>query len=385
VLNSRKLFNSKTITITYWLSILLSTLFIQTACDQDNASGKKVRHARKHLVETYTIKIKDVVYNTTQTGTLVAKRKIKIHNQEEGLLKKLPYFEGDSVKQGDLLAKIDDTLLTAQLNKAIANREQAKQNLSRILRLHKQRIISEDQLIKAQTEYKVALADEQLLQARVSNTKILAPFNGIITLRNKEQDDVVPKFTHLMSMADPSTLIIKIQISELLIAKYKINDKVDILIDALEKHSYTGFINRIHPTIDSDTRQGTLEIRLNPIPKGAKAGQLCRVTLKTTPKPSLSIPFSALRQDKKGEFVYLVKNNQAKRINVRSGLRHGQFVDIPVGLSEHQVLITKGFLGLRPGKKVIDANAPRRKNSNGKQKHSKSDSKQIELKTKHSH
>ncbi len=343
--------------------LVIVCLMSFSSCDSDKSEGRKHRRSA-HLIETFTTLLKPVVYSTTRTGTLIPRRKLNIHNQEEGLLKKLPYFEGDKVKKGDLLVKIDDALLSAQLRKANANSQQAKQNLGRIRRLHKQRLISEDQMVKSQTDYKVALAEEQQLQTRLNNTSILAPFDGVVTLRNKEQGDVVPKFTLIMSIVDPQSLVTQVKISELLIPSYKLGDKVDVLIDALGSQNFTGIINRIHPTIDGDTRQGTLEVKLSPIPQGAKGGQLCRVTLNSSPKLSISIPAIALRQDKKGEFVYVVEKGKkdliVKRMGVRSGLRHGDMVTIPFGLDANVKIVSKGFLGIRPGKKVVDAKAKRR-------------------------
>ncbi len=304
---------------------------------------------------------------------------------------------GDVVKKNTLLVKIDGALITALLAKATATREQARQNLVRNQRLSRKQLVSADQLIKAQTTYKIASAEEKLLRIRIRNTRITAPFTGIVSDRLAEQGDVVSKHRQVLTMIDPTTYIINVQISELLIPYYKVNDTVSIQIDALGSKKIRGKIVRIHPTINPATRQGTLEIRMHTIPAGTKAGQLSRVTLTSHPRTGFSVPFNSLRRDKEGEFVFVVtqkKSNPASspkrsepttahktsiakqkpskpkkmpikmaltitRLSVRSGLRHGTLVEVPEGLIENMRVVKQGFLGLRPGKKIliVDSNA----------------------------
>jgi membrane fusion protein (multidrug efflux system) len=317
------------------------------------AAGRKHRRNRRAaLVEVYTARISPVIYKTTRTGTLTAKSVVKIHNQEEGLIKKLPYHAGDHVKKGDILVQIDDALLRSQLNKASASRRLKHENYRRFLTLSKRKLVSDDQLIKAKTEYQIALAEEKLLQTRVNNTSIKAPFDGVISARNAEPGDAVSKYTHLMTILDPKSLVIRVNISELLIPNYKVGSPAKIRIDALANQVYDGSVARIYPTVDSQTRQGTIEISLTSIPAGAAMGHLCRVTLKSEARESLIVPFKALRRDQKGEFVYIIRKGKARRRTVRSGLRHKRYVDIRSGLKPGTQVVTKGFFNIRAGKPV---------------------------------
>lgn len=383
------------------LLLLLAVVFL-ASCAESGKSSKK-RPARAHWVTGFTIKPQPIVLTTTRTGTIGVKRTVKLFSQEEGEITKLSVDKGDRVEKNALLVKIEDALIVALLAKASATREQARQNMVRNQRLSRRQLVSADQLIKAQTSFKIASADEKLLKIRVKNTKISAPFSGIITERVADKGDVVAKHRHILTLIDPATYVIKVQISELLIPHYKINDKVDIQIDALGSKRFEGRIIRIHPTIDSATRQGTLEIKMQTNPMGVKTGQLCRVTLTSAPRTGLSIPFNSLRRDKDGEFVFLVvkakprkkkhskgpspdpvksglsaENSDSKRPkapsnkprkpiirltvkrqSVRSGLRHGTLVEIPEGLVTGMTVVNRGFLGLRPGKPVtvVDPNS----------------------------
>ncbi|VAW77914.1 Probable Co/Zn/Cd efflux system membrane fusion protein [hydrothermal vent metagenome] len=394
------------------LCILLSTIFLLQSCSESGKTSKKRRHARSHLVTIYTVKPEPIILTTTRTGTIGLKRSVKLFSQEEGEITKLLVDRGDTVKKNSLLVKIDDSLITVLLAKAKATREQTRQNLIRNQRLSRKQLVSKDQLIKAQTSYKIATADEELLKIRIRNTQIVAPFTGIISDRLADPGDVIAKHRHVLTLIDPSTYIINVKISELLIPHYKTNDSVNIQIDALGSINFKGKIVRIHPTIDPATRQGTLEIQMNSTPKGIKAGQLSRVTLTSHPRTGFSIPFNSLRRDKEGEFVYVVTTNKkkhaqhpshtktstqksdqrkplsaekgnakhskrsasqltVKRHKVRSGLRHGILVEIHEGLQQEMKIVERGFLGLRPGKAILVVNGKKKKDSHtAKQKSS---------------
>lgn len=126
-----------------------------------------------------------------------------------------------------------------------------------------------------------------------------------------------------------------------------------VKIDALGDAVHEGRITRIHPGIDPVTRRGMVEVELQPVPAGAAPGQLCRVELNTHAAKRQVIPFSALRRDNRSEYVFIVgEENKAQRINITSGLRLAEKIEITDGLNDGQRVITKGFLGLVPGKKV---------------------------------
>jgi membrane fusion protein (multidrug efflux system) len=133
-------------------------------------------------------------------------------------------------------------------------------------------------------------------------------------------------------------------------------DGVDVRIDALGDGVWPGRIGRIHPTIDPRTRQGTVEVELAPVPPGARAGQLCRATLRTAESRRKVLPFAALRHDREGEYVFVVADGKAQLRRVRSGLRLANQVEALAGLQDGERVIVRGFLDLSAGKSVSLAN-----------------------------
>ena len=330
---------------------IVAAIFILNACSEDATQAKK-RPQTDHLVEIAPASIKHISVEKTLAGTLEALRSVQIYNQEEGLLATLPFYEGDVIEKDAILATLDDALIKADLNKAKAAFKQTKLDLKRLKNLSSRKLASDDEIAKAQTALDIAQAELNRQTTKMAHMTIKAPFGGIISKRMVEPGDVIPVYTHMLTLIDTNSLKAKIYISELLLPLIQQNDEVDIKIDALGDHKFTGKVIRTHPTIDPNTRRGIIEIELSPIPDGALPGQLCRVTLNTKAAPRLMIPFDAVRHDNDGAYIYVIDENKAKRVNVRTGLQNNEEIEILEGIHENTNVVTRGFFGLNNNKQV---------------------------------
>ena len=327
-------------------------VFALPGCSRGPAPASDVSET-VHLVETAPVTSDSLSVVRTRTGTLRALREVKIHTQEEGRITALPVYEGDRVVAGDVLVKLDDALIKAQLARAAAMRKQAQENLKRLQELRGKKLVSEDEYTRSLTQVEVSEADEQLLTTRLSYTTIKSPLTGVVSERLSELGNVAERYQHLLTISDPSSLVTQLPVSELILPDLAVGDVARVRIDALGDRVYEGRITRIYPTLDPLTRRGTIEVEIAPVPTGAAPGQLCRVELSTHAARRRVIPFSALRRDEKSEYVFILDGEgRAQRVEVSSGLRLAEKVEITQGLEDGQQVITRGFLGLIPGKPV---------------------------------
>ena len=331
--------------------LVVCILFALSAC-QDDGKNEPKKSKAAHLVETILVKKEPLRTRRIVLGSLEAKSTVQIFNEESGRIIKLPYYPGDEVKAGDELVVLDSTLIQAEADKATATYKQAQLDYKRVIKLMPRNLASEDELARAKTAVDEAKAELNLQEARLRHTQIKAPFDGVISQRLKEPGDVVPLHSHILSVFDPHTLIIKLDISEILLANIDKGYKVRIRIDALGDQDFDGTVSRKYPTIDPVTRQGVIEVTLDPVPTGAQPGQLCRVTIEGTTPPLRSVPLSVVRHDTRGEFVYKINNDKAEYTSVRTGVQMGASVEIIEGLNDGDQVVSKGFLGLRNGKTV---------------------------------
>lgn len=339
----------------FGLLLLLGLSALMACGQQTETPGKKDKPV--HLVETATVVSDSLNVVRTRTGTLRALREVKVFAQEEGLVTALPFFESDPVSKGDVVIKLDDTLLRAQLARATATRKQAQQDLKRQKELRDRKLASDDVYTRAVTQVEVAEADEQVLKTRHSYTTIRTPIDGLLIDRLSEPGNLVQRLQHVLTIADPSSLITELPVSELILPDLRVGDSAGVRIDALGDRVFQGRITRIHPSLDPVTRRGTIEVELDPVPDGAAPGQLCRVELTTRASRRKVIPFVALRRDEQSEYVFILDSeSKAQRVNVKSGLRLAELIEITESLEEGQQVITKGFLDLTSGKAVKPVN-----------------------------
>lgn len=332
--------------------VALGLLALLSGCGGDDPADKQ-KSTRAQLVEAVPVSRQSLVHASHLSGTLQAYSTVRLFNQEEGAITTILVHEGDAVKDGDTLVRMDDRLLRADLNKATANRKQAEQDVARLTKLRQRKLVAEDEMLRAGTALDVAVAEEQSLATRLGYTRVQAPISGLISERQVEPGDVIPKYTHLLTIIDNSKLLTEVTVSELLMPELRIDEPVSVQIDALPGQTFMGRILRIHPALDATTRRGKIEVILDQPPAAAQPGQLCRVSLSGTAQQRLTVPFNALRRDEQGEHVFVIDaDNRAQRRAVRTGLRIADSVEILDGLAIGEQVIVRGFLGLKAGKEV---------------------------------
>lgn len=337
-------------------TLLLVCGFVLLAGCNDAQKGKTKLTPKP--VEVVVVERQPVKVTRTLSGTLDAIQRVEILNEEPGRIKQIHFYEGDSVRKGDLLLELDGSLIEAQLDKARASFNQAKLDLKRLKRLVPSNLASQDELARAETALQQTLAEVRLLETRLNHTRIRAPFAGKISERFKEPGDVVPVNSHILSLINPHALKARLDVSELLLGRLQKDVQVSLRIDALGDTRFPARILRVHPVVDPVSRQGVVEVQLDPVPAGAMPGQLCRLYLATETTPLRTIPLAALRHDVQGEYVYRVDpQSKSRYTRVKTGLQLNGRVEILEGLAIGDRVIVKGIIGLREGSPISIANA----------------------------
>lgn len=337
-------------------AVLLALLILLTGCGRSDGTPAPERSTRArsdHLVAVMVAERTPIATIQERPGTLRHRRLVRIFSQEEGRITALDLFEGDQVNEGQTLVRLEDDLLRAERDKALATEAQKRLDLGRLEDLRRKRAASEDEVAQAATALALAEADLRLLETRLGFTRIEAPFTGVITERLVEPGDFVTKNTHLLTLADPGSLVAEVFASELILPQLTVGSPARLRIDALGDQTFEARILRIHPRLEESSRQAIVELALDPVPKGARAGQFVRAILRAAESDRLLVPFRALQRDREGEFVWVVgAEGEAERRPVRSGLRIADGIEILEGLAPGDRVIIRGFLGLTEGKRV---------------------------------
>lgn len=230
------------------------------------------------LSAAFVYQIAEAQTNRTSTGVVVADRSVTLAAKIVGRIVAVNVEEGQSVAAGEVLVDIDDAQLRADFASYRAVLSQEKVTLAymkklddRFSSLYEQKSISLDKADEAKFNHEVAATNVQRAQADVSKievmlaeTKIRAPFSGVVTGKTAEVGKVTVMGEALLMLEDQSTLKFRTRVKEQDIAHVEIGQEMTVTIDALDDLRLTGSVSTIIPSGDISTHEFTVEATLPP-------------------------------------------------------------------------------------------------------------------------
>jgi membrane fusion protein, multidrug efflux system len=295
-----------------------------------------------------------VAREATVAGVLSPIRSVGVNAQVGGALLSVRVEEGDVVREGQVLAEVDSRELRAQLRSAEASLALAKSTAERSTVLYKDRIVTAAEHERDQAALASAQASLDALRTRLGFTQVRAPTSGVITDKRAESGDVVGNQARLFTIADISTLVVRVQISELDISGITEGQNTEVVVDAIAGARFAGKIRRIFPAADSVTRMVPVEIALaGPQVARLKPGYLARVTIKLGERPGVLLAQqSSVVGSRDARAVFLLKGNKVERRLVRVGQAVGEVVEIIEGVQEGDSIVVAGAEQLRDGAEI---------------------------------
>lgn len=282
-----------------------------------------------------------------QNGTLKPDEEVDLSFETSGKIVKINFTEGTRVKKGDLLAKINDRPLQAQLEKLNVQLKLASEKEFRQKSLLDRDAISQESYDQIQTDVQSIKADINLITARISETELRAPFDGIIGLRNISEGAYTTPSTKIARLVKISPIKIEFSIPEKYSSEIKVGFPVRFSIDGTSSE-YDATVYAIDPKIDIDTRVIMLRALYPNKNEELKPGKYTHIKLQLSNIISaISVPTEALIAEMDGEKVFIIKRGKAQQVNVSTGLRTEAKIQITDGLKFGDTLIVTGIMQLR--------------------------------------
>ncbi len=286
------------------------------------------------------------------TGTILADEQVNIVSEISGRIVKIAFEEGAPVAKGQLLVKINDDELKAQLNRLEYERELAVDIEDRQGQLLGIKAISQEEYDRSLNGLNVLDAQVALLKAQLDKTEIRAPFSGIVGLRYFSLGAALAPSDIITTLQSVSPVKLEFSIPERHIASLKTGDLVSFSVQGL-KDTLTAKVYAREPRIDATNR--TLRFRASyPNTKGELTpGAFANVSVPLSAAvETIYIPTVALIPVLDGAKVLLKRNGVVAEQAVITGQRNAMEIEIQQGLSPGDTVITSGLMRLKPNMPV---------------------------------
>jgi membrane fusion protein, multidrug efflux system len=287
------------------------------------------------------------------TGTLRPDEEVDLAFETSGKIVGINFTEGTRVKKGDLLAKINDKPLQAQLEKLQAQLKMAEAKEFRERSLLGRDAISQESYDQVLTDVQTINADINLIKAQIAMTELRAPFDGIIGLRYLSEGSYTTTATKIAKLIKISPLKIEFSISEKYSSEIRIGYPITFTIDG-SNQIFDANIYAVDPKVDINTRTIVLRAMYPNKNEELKSGRYAGITLELSKiENTAAIPTEAVIPEMDGEKVFIYKNGKAQSVKISTGLRTESKIQITEGLKFGDTLITTGIMQLRQNLPII--------------------------------
>jgi len=287
------------------------------------------------------------------SGTILPDEEVDLGFETSGKIVGIYFKEGSEVKKGDLLAKMNDRHLQAQLLKLDSQKKLAEEKEFRQRSLLEKDAISRESYDQVATELQSIEADILLIRARIAETELRAPFDGIIGLRLLSEGSYATPATHIVRLVKTRPLKIEFSIPERYASDVKPGFPIEFQIDG-NNTVFKASVYAVDPKIDISTR--TIVVRaLYPNTRyELRPGRFASISLRLSQiSNAIAIPTEAVIPEMEGEKVFVYKAGKASSVKITTGLRTESSIQVQDGLHFGDTLLTSGTLQLREGSPVV--------------------------------
>jgi membrane fusion protein (multidrug efflux system) len=301
-------------------------------------------------VEAIKVERTVITDDVTAVGTLGANESVVLRPEIAGRIESINFKEGAAVAKGTLLVALDASTQAADLQQAKANLALARSNYNRTEDLFRKKFVSASAQDQAASNLKVQEAATAQAQARFNKTRLLAPFAGVIGIRNVSVGDYVKEGQELVNLEDISSLKVDFKLPERYLNRVQKGQSVELASDAKPGESFTATVDAIDPLIDTNGRAIALRARL-PNPDGKlRPGMFVRARLIFGQRNDvLIVPEEAMVPSGSDQFVFRVVDGKAQRVKIKTGVRRNAKVEVVEGLGPEDLVVTAGQLKIRDG------------------------------------
>jgi RND family efflux transporter MFP subunit len=308
------------------------------------------------------------------SGSLQARQAATLRAEVAGPVLEVKADQGQPVKRGALLARLDDVALQDQLIAArsaarvagnavrVAVAEEERNEKLAKAGVITQRDFERAQLARHQAQAQLAEAQSRLALAReqVGRTRIVAPFDGVVSERQVNAGDVVQPGSPLVTVLDPRSLELNASVPAEYAGRLKVGTPVDFRLQGDTEQTFSGKIERINPAVDPATGQVRIYVTIPNVEQSLLVGLFAQGRVASESQDALALPLAAVDQRTTPPSVLRVRDGKLERVSVTLGLRDdvAQQIEVRSGLQSGDVVVLGSAKELTEGTRVQVTQVP---------------------------
>jgi membrane fusion protein (multidrug efflux system) len=303
------------------------------------------------VVEVGKVEAATLEQDAQAVGTLRSRQSVMVRPEVSGRVVRLGFSDGQRIRRGQVLVKLDDTLQQAQLQQALAQAGIARTNLERSRELVAQNFVSRSALDQNAAALEVAEAQVALARAQLARMTIRAPFDGAAGIRNVDVGDYLKDGADVVQIEDSSSVLVDFRLPERFIAEVKHAQAVDVTFDALPGRRYAGRVEALDSLVDADGRSLLVRARIDNPSGELRAGMFARTRIVFGSRSNARVvPEEALVPMGGRQFIVkLVEGPNglvSQRLEAKVGARLPGKVEVLDGLEVGDTVVTAGQAAL---------------------------------------
>jgi RND family efflux transporter MFP subunit len=285
-------------------------------------------------------------------GTFEANKQATVSSEGQGKVVSVNFEEGDVIKKGAVLAKLDDEMLKLQLQTIEVNLEGQRKDEARYKILSEQNAAPDIQLEKVQLAIRGLEIQKAQILKQLKSCTVVSPFNGVVTKKMIDLGSVIGPGTQVVEIMDISILKLAVNIPERDINKFKVGQKVIVNTDVMPDQTISGIIKTIAPQADR-THNVKVQVEVKNINNELKAGMFGTAIMENgLSVKALAIPRKTLVGSTKNPQVYVVKNGKSILTSFNAGTSDGDFIEVVSGIDQSDKVVIKGQVNLKNNSNV---------------------------------
>ena len=332
---------------------ILFIVLVLFSCKESTSPIAKADHIVK--VKTQIIHEKEFFYSLQSGGRIVSDEELKLSFKMGGIVDQINVREGQKVKAGQILARLNLSEIEATVKQAQLGLEKAKRDFSRIENLYKDSVTTLEQYQNAKTALEVAGYNLEIARFNLTYSVIRAPSQGTVLKILVEENEMTGSgYPVLLFGSTEKTWVVKTSVTDKQIVALRLGDKAQIYSDAFPENYFEGFVSEISQFADPYTGTYEIKIQLNPLTQKLVSGMIVNCKIRTREKTRVyPVPYeSVVNADVKSGYIYKVLDGNPVREKVEIFMLQDDSVLLSRGVNSGDEIITENVNYLKDGSKI---------------------------------